>query len=375
MYSFNPKVIAFYLPQYHPVRENSEWFGPGFTEWTLVANAKPLFKGHIQPKIPADLGFYDLRVPEVREEQARLAKEANVYAFCYYHYWFGNGKVLLESPLNSIIQAGSPDFPFCLCWANHSWFKKQWNPKTSLLDESLLVEQTYPGEEDIVNHFNYLLPIFKDSRYLKICGKLAFVIYAPKSMPDSERLITIWNELAIKNNLPGFYFISYANNVPDVNNECHANYNATILALISNVEKKGRGGRMAGYVSTIKDRLSKLLNKPLSVYEYSKAMRYFLDPLDKQDNIFPVIVSNWDYTPRRGVGGLIFKNSTPDLFKKHVLEALEMVKGKPEENQIIFLKSWNEWGEGNYIEPDLQYGHGYINALHEAIEESKTISK
>lgn len=371
MNSVKPKVIAFYLPQYHPVKENNEWFGPGFTEWTLVAKSKPLFKGHVQPRIPADLGFYDLRVPEVREEQARLAKEAGITAFCYYHYWFGNGRVLLEGPLNSIIQDGKPDFPFCLCWANHSWYKKQWNPQTSLLDESLLMEQTYPGDEDIIDHFSFLLPAFKDKRYLRINDKLAFVIYAPKAIPDTEKLMAIWNELAAQNDLPGFYFISYANNVPDINDPCHSIYDATILALISNIEKRGRGGKMAGYISSIKDRLSKFLNKPLSVYEYKKASKYFLDPIDRNDNIFPVIVSNWDYTPRRGMGGLIFKNATPELFKKHVLEALEMVKNKPVENQVLFLKSWNEWGEGNYIEPDLQYGHGYINALHDAIEESK----
>ena len=194
MNKFNPQVIAFYLPQYHPIKENNEWFGPGFTEWTLVAKSKPLFKGHVQPKIPADLGFYDLRLSEVREEQAHLAKEASISAFCYYHYWFGNGKVLLEGPLNSIIKEGKPDFPFCLCWANHSWYKKQWNPQTSLLDESLLMEQTYPGDEDIVNHFNYLLPAFKDHRYYQIKGKLAFVIYAPKSIPDVQRMVNIWND-------------------------------------------------------------------------------------------------------------------------------------------------------------------------------------
>lgn len=371
MNSFDPKVIAFYLPQYHPIKENNEWFGPGFTEWTLVAKSKPLFKGHVQPKIPADLGFYDLRLPEVRNEQAKLAQEAGISAFCYYHYWFGNGRVILEGPLNRMIEEKKPDFPFCLCWANHSWYKKQWNPRTSILDESLLMEQTYPGEDDIIDHFYYLLPAFKDSRYFKIKGRLTFVIYAPKGLPDVGKFVTIWNELAIKNGLPGFFFISYTNNVVDVNHECHRFFDSTILALISNIEKKGKQGKVSGYLSVLKEFLSKFLNKPLSVYEYREAMKYFLDPVGRRDNVFPVLVSNWDYTPRRGIGGLIFKNSTPELFKQHVKEALNMIKAKPIDDQILFLKSWNEWGEGNYIEPDIQYGHGFINALHDAIEESK----
>ena len=172
-----PKIIAFYLPQYHPVKENNEWFGEGFTEWTNVAKAKPLFKGHDQPRVPRDLGFYDLRIPEVRAKQAELAKEAGVDAFCYYHYWFGNGKKLLEMPLERVVELGEPNFPFCVCWANHSWYKKDWNPDTKVLTENLLVEQTYPGDKDIIEHFLYLLPAFKDPRYYKIDGRLVFFFF------------------------------------------------------------------------------------------------------------------------------------------------------------------------------------------------------
>lgn len=139
-------VIAYYLPQYHPIPENDEWWGKGFTEWTNVAKAKPMFRGHYQPIVPADLGFYDLRVPEVREEQARLAQEAGIDAFCYWHYWFGNGKQLLERPLNEVVASGKPDFPFCIGWANHSWMKKSWNNQVSRFCQDLLIEQEYPGK-------------------------------------------------------------------------------------------------------------------------------------------------------------------------------------------------------------------------------------
>ena len=141
-------ILAFYLPQYRPVEENDKWFGKGFTEWTSVAKAKPLFRNHYQPKVPADLGFYDLRIPEVREQQVELAKEAGVTAFCYYHYWFGNNQTILEETLQEIVTSGSPDFPFCLCWANESWYRKCWHSDTNYLSQEIIFEQKYPGEQD-----------------------------------------------------------------------------------------------------------------------------------------------------------------------------------------------------------------------------------
>ncbi len=161
------RVIAFYLPQYHPIPENDAWWGPGFTEWTNVAAARPLFRGHVQPRIPADLGFYDLRLPETREAQAELAREAGIEGFCYYHYWFGNGKQLLERPFNEVLSSGKPDFPFCLCWANHTWASSTWtNARSRKAGSQILMEQRYPGREDNEMHFRTLLPAFRDPRYI-----------------------------------------------------------------------------------------------------------------------------------------------------------------------------------------------------------------
>ena len=172
------RVLAYYLPQFHPVPENDKFWGPGFTEWTNVAKAKPLFRGHYQPRIPADLGFYDLRLPEVREQQAQLAREAGIEGFCYWHYWFGNGRQLLQRPFNEVLASGKPDFPFCLAWANHDWSTKSWQRGKGKVDSSVMIEkQLYPGDEDYIHHFNYVLPAFRDHRYITVDGKPLFLIF------------------------------------------------------------------------------------------------------------------------------------------------------------------------------------------------------
>ena len=175
------RIIALYLPQYHPIPENDEWWGKGFTEWTNVAQAKPQFRGHYQPRIPADLGFYDLRLPEVREQQAQLAREAGIEGFCYYHYWFGNGRQLLERPFNEVLESGKPDFPFCLCWANHNWTNKTWQKGKSLRSDSMIMKMEY-SMEDHKKHFMALLPAFRDERYIKVDGKPLFGVWSPRDI-------------------------------------------------------------------------------------------------------------------------------------------------------------------------------------------------
>ena len=357
------KIIAYYLPQYYPFKENNEWWGEGFTEWTNVGNAKPLFKNHYQPKVPADLGYYDLRLPEVREKQVQLAIEAGVTGFCYWHYWFGNGKQLLDTPFREVLNSGKPDFPFCLGWANESWKAKTWNANNTTNDK-LLIEQIYPGIKDIEDHFYSILSALKDPRYIRINNKPIFVVYKPFLLPDSNSFLKKWNELAIKNGLAeGFFFIGHTVDSKEKNKILEMGFNAV------NIVRNGEYRYNSDVIKRIPFSLFKfkILHKPL-VLKYSFISKYFIQDMDKAEDVYPTIVPNWDHSPRSGVLGVIFHNSTPELFKKHVESALKIIKDKPFDQQVIFLKSWNEWGEGNYMEPDLKFGKEYIYVLKRALK-------
>lgn len=354
MTTINPRIIAFYLPQYYPFKENNEWWGTGFTEWTNVGRAKPLFRGHYQPRVPADLGYYDLRLPEVRVQQAQLAREAGVYGFCYWHYWFGNGKRLLERVFDEVLESGQPDFPFCLGWANHSWYAKTWDKYSK---DKLLIEQIYGGKEDYINHFNYAIKAFKDSRYIRIHNKPLFFIYDAMAVPTE--FLSTWNELAIKNGLDGICFIG---RIKDDNE-----YDTITKKRFSFVTCE-RMNKIVTQRSLFVRRLFQLKNilqrKPINCYSYKEAYPFFINKeMDNKPQFIPSIIPNWDHSPRSQARGIILHNSTPELFRKHVHETLQLIKKKPQEEQIIFLKSWNEWGEGNYMEPDLKWGKKYIEAL------------
>ena len=357
------KVIAYYLPQYYPTKENDEWWGKGFTEWTNVAKAKPLFRGHEQPNIPADLGFYDLRLPEVREEQANMAREAGIDAFCYWHYWFGNGVQLLEKPLQEVVRLGKPDFPFCLGWANHPWRKKQWNKDVSRLDQSLLMDMQYPGEEDVILHFNTMLPVFQDKRYYRIDGKLVFLIYVVKDIPYLEKFISKWRELATANGLPGFYFIGHVNSMDEIEYSRRFDFDHLVYENHFSVFEPSNL-----WLNRIKTVVSSLTKIPLSVISYKK----FVEKIDysivrNNQDVFPTVYSNWDTSPRLGAAARIITDPDPRYFKILIEKVLDIIKNRDE--KVIFVKSWNEWAEGNYLEPDLKYGKGRLEALRNAIEE------
>ena len=347
------KVLAYYLPQFHPIPENDEWWGKGFTEWTNVGKAKPLFKNHFQPRVPADLGYYDLRIAEVREAQAELAKYAGISGFCYWHYWFA-GKCLLERPFNEVLKSGKPDFPFCLAWANESW-TGIWNND----HKRILLEQTYPGIDDYRAHFYSNEIAFKDKRYLKIDGRLIFVIYKPFNLPNPLEFIEVWNNLAYENGLKGFYFIAVSNNAsvetePILKMGFDAvNSNRMLDAQIS-ISKTVRlfNGLSRKYFSG---------NLALTKYNYEDVINNWIKNDDYKENVIPSILPNWDTSPRSGKKAVILHNSTPELFDKHLSKMIEVVKNK--QNKILFLKSWNEWAEGNYVEPDIKYGKQYIEVL------------
>lgn len=346
------KLIALYLPQFHPTERNNKWWGKGFTEWTNVGKAKPLYPGHYQPHVPADLGYYDLRLPEVRKAQAEMAKEYGVYGFCYYHYWFEKGVEELETPLDEVIRLGEPDFPFCICWANESWSCKFWNFDGSI-DKKILAEQKYLGAEDNEAHFYRLLPAFQDERYIRIDGKLLFVIYMPLQFENFALFKTLWNELAQKNGLPTFYFVCYTGNaVGQVENIRRLGFEKIISCNLD--------CNMSSTEIWIRNHIRKYFRIP-DIRDYAKYYKRLSGPYDKDEDIIPTIVPNWDHTPRSGVGGVVFKNSTPENFEKHVSYITSIIDKK--HNKLCFLKSWNEWGEGNYVEPDLKYGLGYLEVI------------
>jgi len=361
-------IIAFYLPQYYPIKENDEWFGKGFTEWTSVGNSKPLYKGHYQPRVPADLGYYDLRIPEVRKAQADLAKEAGISAFCYYHYWFGKGKQMLEMPINEVVRLGEPDFPFCLAWANHTWYRKTWDVQRSVLDKIPLLKQEYLGKDDMKAHFETLLPVFKDARYLKVKDKLLFVLYRVEDIPDLTEFMSYWQCLAKENGLPGFYFVSYADDKTRLKNVAHNQCDASILSLKTELDSFTSNVHIRKGYRLFHALFYQLMHRP-NVYSYKELIKKLVDPIFHEDRIYPILYPNWDNTPRRGCGSLIIEGSTPKMFKQQAKEVLSLIKDKHISDQIVFVKSWNEWGEGNYMEPDLKYGKGYIEALREALSE------
>lgn len=378
------RFVAFYLPQFHPIPENDKWWGKGFTEWTNVAKAKPLFRGHVQPRVPADLGFYDLRMPEVREAQARLAADAGIEAFCYYHYWFGEGRQLLERPFNEVLASHSPDFPFCLCWANHSWQTSTWTNKTSRIKDSVMIaEQKYPGREDNELHFNTLLEAFRDSRYMRVDGRPLFAIFDPFRFEGIKEFIAQWRELAAASGLGDFHFVGIvrtANPTSYIKSKAHnlkddeavaENRIATVLEMgfdaVATDNHQFAQIMARGIVrSSLHDFVSQKLGirRPF-VFRQSQINRHMLIGAEARENVYPTLVPNWDRTPRNREDAVYVK-STPEEFEKITRRALSLVSGKSEEHRLIFIKSWNEWGEGNYLEPDMQYGHGYLDALRSA---------
>lgn len=378
------RVIAYYLPQFHPIPENDKYWGKGFTEWINVAKAKPQFHGHIQPRIPADLGFYDLRVPEVREEQAKLAKEAGIEGFCYWHYWMGNGKLLLQRPFQEVLSSGKPDYPFCLAWANHDWKTGTWKKGGS---SKMIVPMLYTGDKDYINHFNYVLPAFKDHRYITIDGKPIFVIFDPYSFKDISHFINLWRNLAIENGLKGIYFIALIHSTTTMRRDKQG----TITRILPNLHSSeqvykdildlgfdginsfGKPRAEMLYLGKYRRIFSSIIHKkfpflPSLKLNYPKVMENFFAPEDNWENIFPTIFPQWDRTPRAGNSEGIYTHATPENFKTHINQALDIINNKSDEHKILFLRSWNEWGEGNYVEPDATYGHGFLNAISETIK-------
>lgn len=344
------RLIAFYLPQFHPIPENDAWWGEGFTEWTNVTKAQPLFRGHHQPHLPADLGFYDLRLAETREDQARLANAAGLHGFCYYHYWF-HGKPLLERPFNDVLRSGKPDFPFCLCWANEPW-SRRWDGRA----RDVLQTQSYSDKDDVA-HIRALLPALKDRRAITIEDKPAFLVYKARDLPDPAHTAAVWRREVSKAGLAGIYLIAVETGADEGWDATEAGFDAKVLFQPSLPALFNSGTRVS------------YPERPdLRVFDYQKAWPILSNPNPVNYRRYETVTPRWDNTARMNETALVLQNSTPDAYEEWLRQSIERVQNDAPDHRIVFINAWNEWGEGSHLEPDLEYGHAYLDATARALD-------
>jgi lipopolysaccharide biosynthesis protein len=346
--------MAFYLPQFHPIPENDRWWGEGFTEWTNVIRAEPLFPGHYQPHIPADLGFYDLRVPEVQQAQAEMAQAYGIHGFCYYHYWFSR-KRLLEKPFNQVLQSGEPDMPFCLCWANEPW-SRRWDGRP----HDVLQAQAYSMADDI-EHIRSLLPALADPRAITIDGKPVFIVYQAHDLPDPARTVEIWREEVDRAGLGGLYLMT-------VETGWDAGWDATRVGFDAKILFQPQFSILEGVP------LLSVGPKTMRVYDYDTAWRALADPAAAPYKHFETVCARWDNTPRQGDKGVALHRSTPESYERWLTTAVSRVANEPRDQRMVFINAWNEWAEGAHLEPDQLHGRAYLEAtrraLHRVVKEA-----
>lgn len=367
------KTIAFYLPQFHAIPENDKAWGEGFTEWTNVKKAVPIYKGQYQPRVPLNNNYYNLLDSEVMQQQAEIAKKYNLYGFCYYHYYFKGGKKLLEKPLENMLNDKKINIPFCLSWANEPWTKR-WDGGSS----EVIVEQDYGVEDDWERHFQYLLPFFVDERYIKDKdGRCIFVIYKPDEIPRCEEMLILWNKLAEENGLKKIKFLvqfptedmvkGNISNLFEGTIEFEPAY--TVMDMVGTKEKIIKF-LIKNPIEGIKIVVNKLKNQISHTtgwhYPYDLIVKYSLSRKTRS-NTYPGVFTDWDNTARRGKDAIYYKGSSPEKFKYYLEKRIE--KNKQEyEKEFLFINAWNEWGEGAHLEPDERYGYQYLEALRDTIK-------
>ncbi len=344
------KLIAFYLPQYHPIPENDEWRGPGFTDWTNVSRARPLFPGHYQPRLPRDLGFYDLRLAAVRRRQAELASEHGIYGFCYYHYWF-NGRRLLERPFDEVLQSGEPDFPFCLCWANEPWRRER-----SGTDEDVLQPQTY-SEADDRNHLAALLPALTDRRAITVDGQPLFLVYRPLDLPNPARTIATWRSLIRAAGLPGIHLVAVEHGQNDQWDPIDAGFDASVL-FQPQLAPLGQAPRIP------------VDGRRLRVYDYQSVWASLAQAPRAPDHQYETAIPGWDNTGRIGEDAVVLHNATPEAYESWLQILIARAAARSHEHRFVFINAWNGWAEGCYLEPDIRSGRAYLQATRRALEQA-----
>ena len=344
----NIKIIAWHLPQYHAIPENDKWWGEGFTEWTNVKKAKPLYKNHYQPRVPLHQNYYDLSSPRALEEQCELAKKYGIYGFCFYHYWF-NGKLLLEKPIEQMLDNNKIDFPYCFSWANEPW-TKAWDGA----EREVIMPQYYGGEQEWKEHYEYLRPFFQDERYIKVQGKPMFLIYRTENIPNCEEMIAYWNELAQKDGFAGIHLVetlTYFQEEPFCENSQAVAYMEPTY--------KSRNPRLVLYLKLIKSILFKNVKMQIESYDtaWKKIVRRPYRVFGNRETYLGAFVG-WDNTARKGTRGKVIEGGSPEKFEKYARMQVEK-----SQSEFLFINAWNEWAEGTYLEPDERDKYGYLESI------------
>lgn len=358
-----PKVIAFYLPQFHAIPENDEWWGKGFTDWVNVKKAQPLFSGHNQPRTPLK-GYYDLTDAETLRWQAGLAEKYNVSGFCFYHYWFA-GKLLLEKPAEILLKHTDINMPFCFSWANEPW-ARTWDGKA----KQVLMPQDYGNESDWKDHFNYLLPFFKDSRYIKVNGKPMFLIYKTRSIPHCAEMMNMWIELAKENGLDGIHFVqTIRENQLDTRN----------LPFSANAEfEPARSISLQGACTLQAQRVRRMIIRTFNKITGKQCLTNAIIPFskiagislstDSPEGTYAGIFAGWDNSARRNTDATIILPPTKNEFADYLREKIKQTQNKYHTN-FIFVNAWNEWAEGTYLEPDTLNKYMFLETINEVLRE------
>jgi hypothetical protein len=357
------RVIAYYLPQFHPIAENDEWWGAGFTEWTNVTKAAPLFPSHYQPQLPADFGFYDLRVADTREAQAALAQKHGIEGFCYWHYWF-NGKRLLNRPLDEVLATGRPNFPFCVGWANESWTRR-WTGE----EAEILLQQTY-SEKDDIRHAQWLAALFSDSRYIRVDGRPLFILYRAPSLPNAVRTLETFRSECVRLGVGEPYIVGRDTHNPgtdmrqfgcDITESSSPNLGVLPSAFVvpDRLRDLRRNARLGVWSSRLK------------VYDYEDACERMERARPKTHPFIHGFFVGWDNTARRGDKAIVLVNSTPETFAKGMRHVLAQLREQPDQHRIVFLNAWNEWAEGMYLEPNQRHGRGFLDALTRELDRAR----
>lgn len=362
---YSMKNIAFYLPQFHEVPENNLWWGEGYTEWMNVKKCKRLFPNHYQPRIPLNENYYSLDDINVMKWQAKLANKYGVDGFCFYHYWFGNGKKMLEKPVEKLRMHAEIEIEYCFAWANEPWSRTWQGPSGG---QEILIRQEYGNEEVWEKHFSYLLNFFKDIRYIKINNKPLFLIYRIGDIKCADKMFEYWDKMAKKEGFDGIYILSMLSYEEQIKISKYVSGTVDFEPGKSRREEKMLTGRFRQIKDLIIENIhnTKLVNGLLCNFlDYDEVNSAMLKKKHNKGEYRGVFV-NYDDSPRRGIRGTIVKGSTPQKFQRYFSENVK--KSIKEGNEMIFINAWNEWGEGNYLEPDQRYGYAYLNAIRKVMK-------